>query len=581
VTQPPTTDPATSEPTVTQPPTTDPATSDAPVTEPPFDGFTRSESLSNFLDVTWTVDNRLELVTFNITAFTRGYVGFGFSDHASMVDADFVLGGVYDNNTAYFGDYYATSNGEPQKDIIQSWTFLSAAQSNLVTNLVFQRRFNTNDKQDLRIRNQWTNFIFAIGEDDILNYHSDERGSYAVNILDANLRARSTTSQPTTDDGGSDIPDSVGRITFSSTVTLEFSQVSLIQDLSVEASSRKNISYQPSLHKIIRFNHLCSIVLFNLDLWFSKSQDIGGSEDSDAPGGLESNSWQLHLLETILDPFYSFFVYFTSESDRTRLASFSKMTKIVQRYIFVIETIDEITISKSSCIDHKLENIKVIGKNYQNFSLTFFANKRENFEGQSIEYLVCPVCTTAYEDYKAKGVWDNYLAAPVYETADLFNATIEVVSVFGSPRVAREDGQWDDFTQPLIDQAAVFSSMMAPSFYKHKVVYLSMPHVFDGVLFASGLSKRINFWSISVLKEPMDNMFWIAFVISMILMCYQMIFESNRVCLGVDLVFSVVGIEFMVDIRGRKMYRYSKDRLSSGFLQNGISKYYPMFVGKF
>lgn len=63
----------------------------------------RQETLqSGKYQLEWFVDWNLKQITFNVTAQTNGYVGFGLSRDGEMVGADIVVGGVYPNGTSYF-----------------------------------------------------------------------------------------------------------------------------------------------------------------------------------------------------------------------------------------------------------------------------------------------------------------------------------------------------------------------------------------------------------------------------------------------------------------------------------------------
>lgn len=50
----------------------------------------------------WSIDYVAKVVRFNATVATRGYVGFGISPSGGMTGADIVIGGIFENGTAYF-----------------------------------------------------------------------------------------------------------------------------------------------------------------------------------------------------------------------------------------------------------------------------------------------------------------------------------------------------------------------------------------------------------------------------------------------------------------------------------------------
>lgn len=53
-------------------------------------------------EVYWAIDYNTKKVQFNVTVKTRGFVGFGISNAGGMKDADIVVGGLFENGTAYF-----------------------------------------------------------------------------------------------------------------------------------------------------------------------------------------------------------------------------------------------------------------------------------------------------------------------------------------------------------------------------------------------------------------------------------------------------------------------------------------------
>ena len=62
----------------------------------------RSQALSDFAFVSWTVDLKNENVTFEVTAKTKGFIGFGISPKGGMKGADIVIGGVDNEGKPYF-----------------------------------------------------------------------------------------------------------------------------------------------------------------------------------------------------------------------------------------------------------------------------------------------------------------------------------------------------------------------------------------------------------------------------------------------------------------------------------------------
>jgi hypothetical protein len=166
-------------PTTEAPPTVAP-----PTASPPSKNFERSETLAKGYDVTWAVDFEREIVSFELTVATVGYVAFGFSKDGSMNNADIVFGGV-DDGSKYLTDRFSVGHSTPGLDIQQDYTLDDATESGGTTVVKFHRAFDTGDvANDVPIRFEETYFIWAIGADDDINYHS-LRGNFLVNILEA------------------------------------------------------------------------------------------------------------------------------------------------------------------------------------------------------------------------------------------------------------------------------------------------------------------------------------------------------------------------------------------------------------
>ncbi|CAL8068132.1 unnamed protein product [Orchesella dallaii] len=142
----------------------------------------------------WEVDWKEERVIFNVTAATRGYIGFGLSRKGKMSGADIVIGGVDKNGKPYFSDRHAIGNQLPVLDQSQDWTLHEAWERGGLTFLSFSRPFDTCDKVgDLVIsENSLVSVIWAYGEnDDELEYHYERRGVYDLYLLDPNLAPQS------------------------------------------------------------------------------------------------------------------------------------------------------------------------------------------------------------------------------------------------------------------------------------------------------------------------------------------------------------------------------------------------------
>jgi len=167
------------------------------------DTFSRTAQLNPDYKVTWDVDRKAETVKFTVEVNTVGYVGFGISKSGTMTEADIVIGGVRDDKTQYFDDRYSTAHGIPEVDEKQNYDKISVTEAAGKTTLVFSRKFVTGDSKDVDIKDEKTNFIWAIGSTDSIEQHAT-RGKFEVNILEepSSTTPTTTSTSSTTPKGG-------------------------------------------------------------------------------------------------------------------------------------------------------------------------------------------------------------------------------------------------------------------------------------------------------------------------------------------------------------------------------------------
>ncbi|XP_068610070.1 DBH-like monooxygenase protein 2 homolog [Brachionichthys hirsutus] len=141
----------------------------------------------------WGFDDLRDNITMLLVINTTGWVGFGFSPNGGMHGSDIVMGG-FGPSGIYFKDYHATGNAMPLEDTQQSYTLLSAAESNGQTTLTFRRSINSCDNQDFHITNQAIKLIYGYGLTDDIAYHHGRKGTKEVNLL--SHKSRATLSNP-------------------------------------------------------------------------------------------------------------------------------------------------------------------------------------------------------------------------------------------------------------------------------------------------------------------------------------------------------------------------------------------------
>ncbi|CAL8136670.1 unnamed protein product [Orchesella dallaii] len=135
----------------------------------------------------WLVNFKEELVTFNVTVETKGWVGFGLSKNGEMAGADIVIGGLEPSGKRYFSDRHVVGNEYPLRDEIQDWILENAWESETHTSLVFSRKFDTCDNQDIPINDDSLALIWAFGEVDGKVEHFGNWESFNMYLKDPQL----------------------------------------------------------------------------------------------------------------------------------------------------------------------------------------------------------------------------------------------------------------------------------------------------------------------------------------------------------------------------------------------------------
>jgi len=135
----------------------------------------------------WSVKDTDKSMHFAVEVNTTGWVGFGISAglSGSMKGADMVVGWVDSQGKGHLQDYHGqeAKNGRPILDRNQDYSLVGSYESNSVTVLKFTRKIITCDKDDRDISLVTTKVIYAFGKDDVLSYHSGNRGARSLNLL--------------------------------------------------------------------------------------------------------------------------------------------------------------------------------------------------------------------------------------------------------------------------------------------------------------------------------------------------------------------------------------------------------------
>ncbi|ODN05530.1 DBH-like monooxygenase protein 2 [Orchesella cincta] len=144
--------------------------------------------------VEWSVNWKENQITFQVSAETKGWIGFGLSRDGRMTGSDVVIGGVSSNGKPYFNDAHIKGNRTVQSDQQQDWKLLGAWERGKRTYLSFTRPLDTCDLQDYPITSDLIVLIWAYGDTDEVQYHAKRRGSFPLYLLDPEIASESAHS---------------------------------------------------------------------------------------------------------------------------------------------------------------------------------------------------------------------------------------------------------------------------------------------------------------------------------------------------------------------------------------------------
>ncbi|XP_057320432.1 MOXD1 homolog 1-like [Microplitis mediator] len=158
--------------------------------------FTRHEFLDDNGEVLleWDPSDE-EVVTFKVSAKTRGYIGIGFNDKGHMKGADIILAWVDDHSGVVnlldsHGD--EETNASPITDVSQDVKILEGFQNDTHTSVTFSRRWQTCDPDDRHLTEDNVRVLWAMHEaDPELNtaiWHRERCGSRPLRIRAAPAR---------------------------------------------------------------------------------------------------------------------------------------------------------------------------------------------------------------------------------------------------------------------------------------------------------------------------------------------------------------------------------------------------------
>ncbi|KAL9982005.1 hypothetical protein ACROYT_G010784 [Oculina patagonica] len=117
----------------------------------------------------WKFDDQNDKIFYHLRVKTTGWVGFGFATNApnNMQNYDVIVGGFKDGQ-GYLNDYHTQGRFQPQPDANQDYKLLSASEPGGYTELMFERKRDTGDINDIHFEtDRQVHIIWAYADKDI------------------------------------------------------------------------------------------------------------------------------------------------------------------------------------------------------------------------------------------------------------------------------------------------------------------------------------------------------------------------------------------------------------------------------
>lgn len=165
-----------------------------------FGSFT---SPSGQFMMSFQTSSRVFGLDFNVTWFSDGYVGIGWSDRGAFhLSHDMLIFYVDEEGILISRDSFSINTATPDEDFRNDIVNPSYIQENGATSVFFSRAFNSQDTQDTPIRGTPQTFFWAINSnDDIQLEHNIESERITINFIGNDLDF--PNDRPTNPEGGS------------------------------------------------------------------------------------------------------------------------------------------------------------------------------------------------------------------------------------------------------------------------------------------------------------------------------------------------------------------------------------------
>ncbi|CAG7732301.1 unnamed protein product [Allacma fusca] len=143
--------------------------------------------------------------------------------------------------------------------------------------------------------------------------------------------------------------------------------------------------------------------------------------------------------------------------------------------------------------------------------------KVPNFELETIVCADCPICGDALDVFHEIGKWTDPSTAFLYELSQVVNATLETVPTLGMVRSGKdEDGQWDEYTQSLLDGSTIVSAYAQATPETYDYILITHPYFFDSICFVYAAPQPVQFNPLGRLLSPFNTQVWVSLIVSVL-----------------------------------------------------------------
>lgn len=140
-----------------------------------------------------------------------------------------------------------------------------------------------------------------------------------------------------------------------------------------------------------------------------------------------------------------------------------------------------------------------------------------DFQGSSLNAIVgCVQCDEILEEFKRTGKWGELMIAAAYDLCVRINGTLIIQPVLATARdEADEYGEWDEWTQPLVEGSAVLTSIIRLSTAKSKVIFATEAIIYDSIGFITAKPRNVGgLQKLPKLLTPLSFEVWLGLIIS-------------------------------------------------------------------